>query len=240
MAEKKTSLGGEFTKGLIRENPVLVIMLGTCPTLAISTNLENSIGMGIAATIVLFFSNIVISMLRKVIPDKVRIPCFIVVIAAFVSIIQMFVKAFAPSLDAALGIYLPLIVVNCIILGRAEAFASKNNVLRSAIDGLGMGVGFTLALALMAIIREFFGSGNLTLKVLGHGTTLVDICHLATATFSPPSTRSPSCSSSWHPADSSSMVCSLPSRTALPARRVRASLTSTPATSARTQRAAWS
>ncbi|MEE1353676.1 MAG: electron transport complex subunit E [Acutalibacteraceae bacterium] len=178
MAEKKTSLGGEFTKGLIRENPVLVIMLGTCPTLAISTNLENSIGMGIAATIVLFFSNIVISMLRKVIPDKVRIPCFIVVIAAFVSIIQMFVKAFAPSLDAALGIYLPLIVVNCIILGRAEAFASKNNVLRSAIDGLGMGVGFTLALALMAIIREFFGSGNLTLKVLGHGTTLVDICHL--------------------------------------------------------------
>ena len=117
-------------------------------------------------------------MLRKVIPDKVRIPCFIVVIAAFVSIIQMFVKAFAPSLDAALGIYLPLIVVNCIILGRAEAFASKNNVLRSAIDGLGMGVGFTLALALMAIIREFFGSGNLTLKVLGHGTTLVDICHL--------------------------------------------------------------
>ena len=134
--------------------------------------------MGIAATIVLFFSNIVISMLRKVIPDKVRIPCFIVVIAAFVSIIQMFVKAFAPSLDAALGIYLPLIVVNCIILGRAEAFASKNNVLRSAIDGLGMGVGFTLALALMAIIREFFGSGNLTLKVLGHGTTLVDICHL--------------------------------------------------------------
>lgn len=178
MAEKKVSLGKEFTKGIIEQNPVLVIMLGTCPTLAISTNVENAIGMGIAATIVLFLSNMVISMLRKVIPDTVRIPCYIVVIAAFVSMIQMFVKAFSPSLDAALGIYLPLIVVNCIILGRAEAFANKNNVLRSGLDGLGMGVGFTLTLTVMAIIREFFGSGNLTLKVLGHGTTLSDICHL--------------------------------------------------------------
>lgn len=178
MAEKKVSLGKEFTKGIIEQNPVLVIMLGTCPTLAISTNVENAIGMGIAATIVLFLSNMVISMLRKVIPDTVRIPCYIVVIAAFVSMIQMFVKAFSPSLDAALGIYLPLIVVNCIILGRAEAFANKNNVLRSGLDGLGMGVGFTLTLTIMAIIREFFGSGNLTLKVLGHGTTLTDICHL--------------------------------------------------------------
>ncbi len=178
MAEGKVSLGKEFTKGLIKENPVLVILLGTCPTLAVTTTLENAIGMGIAATIVLFLSNIVISMLRKVIPDKVRIPSFIVVIAAFVSMIQMFVKAYAPSLDAALGIYLPLIVVNCVILGRAEAFASKNTVLRSAIDGLGMGVGFTIALALMAIIREFFGTGNITFKVMGYGTTLTDMFHL--------------------------------------------------------------
>lgn len=178
MAEEKRSLGQEFTKGLFKENPVLVILLGTCPTLAISTTIENAIGMGIAATIVLFFSNIVISMLRKVIPDKVRIPCYIVVIAAFVTIIQLFIKAYAPALDKALGIYLPLIVVNCIILGRAEAFASKNPVGRSALDGLGMGCGFTISLTLMAAIREFFGSGNLTLKVLGHGATLTDLCHL--------------------------------------------------------------
>lgn len=178
MADKKVSLGREFTKGLIRENPVFVILLGCCPTLAVTTTLENAIGMGIAATIVLFLSNIVISLLRKVIPDKVRIPAFIVVIAAFVSMIQLFVKAYAPALDKSLGIYLPLIVVNCIILGRAEAFASKNNVLRSAIDGLGMGVGFTIAMAAMAIVRELFGTGNLTLKVLGHGTTLTDLFHL--------------------------------------------------------------
>ena len=178
MEEKKTSLGRELTKGIIAENPVLRLILGTCPALAISTNLENSIGMGIAATIVLVLSNIVISTIRKFIPSKVRIPCYIVVIAAFVTMIQMAVKAFAPSLDAALGIYLPLIVVNCIILGRAEAFAGKNPVGRSALDGIGMGIGFTFALALMSILREFFGSGNLTLKVLGHGTTLVDILHL--------------------------------------------------------------
>lgn len=176
--KNKTSLGHEFTKGFFSENPVFRIVLGTCPTLAISTNLENSIGMGIAATIVLVMSNIVISALRKVIPDKVRIPCYIVIIAAFVSMIQMLVKAYAPALDAALGIYLPLIVVNCIILGRAEAFANKNPVLPSALDGLGMGIGFTFAISLMAIIREFFGTGNLTLKVLGYGTTLTDIFHL--------------------------------------------------------------
>lgn len=174
MAEKKT-LGQEFSKGLIKENPVLRLVLGTCPTLAVSTSIENAIGMGIAATIVLICSNIVISALRKVIPNKVRIPCYIVVIAAFVTMVQLIVKAFAPDLDAALGIYLPLIVVNCIILGRAEGFANKNGVLASAIDGVGMGVGFTIALTLMAAIREFFGSGNLTLKVLGHGTTLVDL-----------------------------------------------------------------
>ncbi len=169
MAEKKT-LGQEFTKGLVKENPVLRLVLGTCPTLAVTTSVENAIGMGIAATIVLICSNVVISALRKVIPSKVRIPCFIVIIAAFVTMVQLFVKAFAPALDASLGIFLPLIVVNCIILGRAEAFASKNAVVASAVDGVGMGIGFTIALVLMAAIREFFGSFNLTLKVLGFGT----------------------------------------------------------------------
>ncbi len=149
-----------FTKGIIKENPVLVLVLGTCPTLATSTSIINALGMGAAATIVLIFSNMVISALRKVIPDKVRIPCYIVLIAGLVTMVQMLVKAFAPALDEALGIYLPLIVVNCIILGRAEMFASKNKVLASAIDGLGMGVGFTLALFLMASIREIFGSGT--------------------------------------------------------------------------------
>jgi len=177
MAEKKT-LGQEFTKGLLKENPVLRLVLGTCPTLAVSTSIENAIGMGVAATMVLICSNIVISALRKVIPNKVRIPCYIVVIAAFVTMVQLLVKAFAPSLDEGLGIYLPLIVVNCIILGRAEGFANKNGVLASAVDGVGMGVGFTIALTLMAAIREFFGSGNLTLKVIGYGTTLKDIFHL--------------------------------------------------------------
>lgn len=174
MAEKK-SLGKEFTKGLVAENPVLRLVLGTCPTLAVSTSVENALGMGIAATIVLVCSNIVISALRKVIPSKVRIPCYVVIIAAFVTIVQLLVKAFAPALDASLGIFLPLIVVNCIILGRAEAFANKNPVLPAAVDGVGMGIGFTFALALMAAIREFFGSGNLTLKVLGFGTTLNNI-----------------------------------------------------------------
>lgn len=171
MAEKK-SLGKEFSKGLIKENPTLRLVLGTCPTLAVSTSIENALGMGIAATLVLICSNAVIAALRKVIPSKVRIPCFIVIIAAFVTIIQMFVKAFAPALDESLGIYLPLIVVNCIILGRAEAYASKNPVLPSIVDGCGMGVGFTIALTLMATIREFFGSGSLTLKLLGHGVKL--------------------------------------------------------------------
>ncbi|MBQ1380459.1 MAG: electron transport complex subunit E [Ruminococcus sp.] len=149
-----------FTKGIIKENPVLVLVLGTCPTLATSTNVTSALGMGAAATVVLLCSNIVISALRKVIPDKVRIPCYIVLIAGFVTMVQMLVKAFAPALDQSLGIYLPLIVVNCIILGRAEMFANKNKVLDSAIDALGMGAGFTLALGLMATIREVFGSGT--------------------------------------------------------------------------------
>ena len=149
-----------FSKGIIKENPVLVLVLGTCPTLATSTNVMSALGMGAATTAVLLCSNIVISALRKVIPDKVRIPCFIVLIAGFVTMVQMLVKAFAPALDQALGIYLPLIVVNCIILGRAEMFAQKNKVFDSAIDGLGMGVGFTLTLVLMGTIREVFGSGT--------------------------------------------------------------------------------
>ena len=147
-------------KGLIKENPVFVLVLGTCPTLAISTSVTAAFGMGIAATAVLILSNMAISALRKVIPDQVRIPCYITVIAGFVSVVQMLVKAFVPALDSALGVYLPLIVVNCIILGRAEMFASKNGVFDSALDGLGMGIGFTITLTLMGTIREILGSGT--------------------------------------------------------------------------------
>ena len=150
-----------LTKGIVKENPVLRLVLGTCPTLAITTAAINGIGMGVAATLVLIGSNVVISLLRNVIPDKVRIPAFITIIATFVSIIQMLVKAFLPSIDAALGIFLPLIVVNCIILARAEMFASKNPVLPSILDAIGMGIGFTAALTLMGMIRELLGAGTL-------------------------------------------------------------------------------
>ena len=153
MADKKP-LYKEFTKGLIKENPVLRLVLGTCPTLATTTSLESAIGMGLSAALVLVCSNIVISLLRKVIPQKVRIPCYIVVIAGFVTIVQMLVKAFLPALDEQLGVYLPLIVVNCIILGRADAFAGKNGVVASALDGLGMGVGFTAALICLILVPE--------------------------------------------------------------------------------------
>ncbi len=142
----KPSYLATLTNGIIKENPVLVLILGTCPTLAVTTMAINGLGMGLAATVVLICSNIVISLLKKVIPDTVRIPCYIVVIAAFVTIVQFLVKAYAPALDSALGVFLPLIVVNCIILGRAEMFANKNDVISSALDGLGMGIGFTLAL----------------------------------------------------------------------------------------------
>ncbi len=158
MAEKKLSV---LTKGIIKENPTLRLVLGTCPTLAITTAAINGIGMGVAATLVLIGSNAVISLLRNIIPDKVRIPAFITIIAAFVSIIQMLVKAFLPSIDAALGIYLPLIVVNCIILARAEMFASKNPVIPSILDAIGMGIGFTAALTLMGMIRELIGVGTI-------------------------------------------------------------------------------
>ena len=158
MAEKK-SLGRELTKGFIDENPVLRLVLGTCPTLAVSTGVESAIGMGLAASIVLICSNVAVSALRKVIPSKVRIPAYIVVIASFVTIVQMLVKAFVPALDTALGAFLPLIVVNCIILGRAEMYARKNTVINSVIDGAGMGIGFLVALVAMATIREVLGAG---------------------------------------------------------------------------------
>ena len=150
-----------FFKGIIKENPTFRLVLGTCPTLAITTAAVNGIGMGVAATLVLIGSNVAISLLRNVIPDKVRIPSFITIIAAFVTVVQMLVKAFLPAIDASLGIYMPLIVVNCIILARAEMFASKNKVLPSILDALGMGVGFTAALTLMGIIREVLGAGTL-------------------------------------------------------------------------------
>lgn len=147
-------------KGIIKENPVLVLVLGTCPTLAVTTSVPNALGMGVAATAVLLCSNIAISALRKVIPDKVRIPAYIVLIAGFVTIIEMLMHAFVPDLYESLGVFLSLIVVNCIILGRAEMYASKNKVVDSAIDAVGMGIGFTLALFLMASLREIFGAGT--------------------------------------------------------------------------------
>ena len=159
MAENKSKLS-IVTNGLLKENPTLRLVLGTCPTLAVTTAVSNALGMGAAATVVLSCSNFVISALRKVIPDKVHLPCYITIIATFVTLVQMIVKAYAPALDTALGVYLPLIVVNCIILGRAEMFACKNNVVDSALDGLGMGLGFTLALTLMATVREILGSGT--------------------------------------------------------------------------------
>ena len=149
-----------LTNGILNENPVLRLVLGTCPTLAVTTMASNGIGMGLAATFVLLCSNIVISALRKIIPDQVRIPCYITVIAGFVSVVQMVVKAYVPDLDKALGVYLPLIVVNCIILGRAEMFASKNSIVDSALDGIGMGIGFTITLTIMGSIREIIGSGT--------------------------------------------------------------------------------
>ena len=150
-----------LTNGIIKENPILVLILGTCPFLAVTTQASNAIGMGAAVTFVLLCSNMMISLLRKVISDKVRIPCYIVVIASFVTLVQMIVKAFVPALDAALGLYLPLIVVNCIILARAESFASKSKPLAAAVDGICQGIGYTLVLLVMSAIRELLGSGTL-------------------------------------------------------------------------------
>lgn len=146
--------------GILKENPAFVLVLGTCPTLATTTSAKTGVGMGVAAMAVLVCSNLAISLIRNIVPKKVRIPAYVIVIATFVTIVSMLLKAFAPELDAALGIFLPLIVVNCIILARAEAFASKNNPWHSIVDGLGMGVGFVLALFCMGSIREILGAGS--------------------------------------------------------------------------------
>ncbi|HOE61484.1 MAG TPA: electron transport complex subunit E [Kiritimatiellia bacterium] len=151
-----------LTRGIIRENPTFRLVLGMCPTLAVTTSLENALGMGLAATFVLVCSNMVISSLRKLIPAAVRIPCYIVIIAAFVTMVDLLMQAYTYALWEKLGIFIPLIVVNCIILGRAEAFASKNGVLNSAADGIGMGIGFTIALSVIATLREFIGNGSVT------------------------------------------------------------------------------
>ncbi len=158
--EKKSSLK-VFLNGLIKENPTFVQLLGMCPTLAVTTTLKNGLGMGLSATVVLAMSNMLISLLRKIIPDKVRIAAYIVIIAAFVTMVEMCLNAYLPDLATQLGIFIPLIVVNCIILARAEAFASKNTVGKSIMDGLGMGLGFTGALCIISAVREFFGAGTI-------------------------------------------------------------------------------
>jgi electron transport complex protein RnfE len=165
---KKQGIFAQLADGIVAQNPILVQLLGTCPTLATSTSVKNGLGMGIAATAVLICSNMAISMLRKVIPEKVRIACYIVIVAGFVTCVDLLLQAFVPALSKSLGVFIPLIVVNCIILARAEAFANKNNVWRSAIDGLGMGLGFTFALVILGTFREVIGNGT------WYGMTLVD------------------------------------------------------------------
>ena len=154
------SVWKNFIKGIIKENPVLVLLLGTCPTLAMTDSVSKAFGMGVAATVVLICSNMAISALRNVIPDKVRIPCYIVLIAGFVTVVEMVMHAYLPDLYEAMGVFLSLIVVNCILLGRAEMYASKNRVFDSAVDAVGMGIGFTLALLCMSTVREIFGAGS--------------------------------------------------------------------------------
>lgn len=163
-----------FSEGLIRSNPVFVLILGTCPTLAVTTTAINGIGMGAATTFVLVCSNVLIAALKNVIPDKVRIAAFIVIIATFVTITDMVMKAFTPELYSSLGIFIPLIVVNCIILGRAEAFAQKNRVIPSLLDGLGMGIGFMLAITILASIRELLGNGSIfDIKLVGDNVSTI-------------------------------------------------------------------
>jgi len=156
----------DFTKGIVQENPVLVLALGLCPVLAVSNSLKNAVGMGLAATFVLFCSNFLVSTLKGLIPSKIRIPCYIVVIASFVVLVELYLGAYQPALNESLGLFVPLIVVNCIILGRAEAFASRNGILSSLLDALGMGLGFTLALVATATVREALGNGTLWGKTL--------------------------------------------------------------------------
>lgn len=159
----------EFTKGIIKENPIFILMLGLCPTLAVSNSVINGVGMGVATMFVLLGSNIIVSLLKNFIPDKIRIPAYIVVIATFVTIVDYTINAYAPTLHKELGIFIPLIVVNCIILGRAEAFANKNSLGKSILDALGMGIGFTFSLVLIALIREVLGAGTITLKIQDYG-----------------------------------------------------------------------
>jgi electron transport complex protein RnfE len=151
----------ELKRGVISENPILILALGLCPSLAVSTSVKNGLGMGVAATLVLMCSNVIISVVKNWIPDKVRIPCYIVIIAAFVSILHLLIKVYTPALDSQLGIFIPLIAVNCIILGRAEAFASKSNPVSSLVDGFVMGLGFTVSLLILSVIREFLGSNKI-------------------------------------------------------------------------------
>ncbi len=173
-----------FTNGLLKENPTFVMVLGTCPTLAVTTSAFNGIGMGLATTFVLTSSNLLISLLRNLIPDKVRIPSFIVIIATFVTIVDLVMKAFLPDLYQALGIFIPLIVVNCIIMGRAEAFAQKNTPVPAILDGLGMGVGFTVALTLLASIREILGNGSIfNMKLVSESASTILIFILAPGAF---------------------------------------------------------
>ena len=173
-----------ITNGIIKENPVLVLLIGTCPTLATSSSASNGLGMGLSTTAVLIAANVVISLLRKVIPDKVRIPCDIEVIAGFVTVVQFLLEAYVPALYKSLGLFIPLIVVNCIILGRAEAFANKNTVFDSALDGIGMGLGFTLTLTVMGTIRELLGAGTwFGMTVFGSWFTPIGFFNLAPGGF---------------------------------------------------------
>jgi Na+-translocating ferredoxin:NAD+ oxidoreductase subunit E len=173
-----------FTKGFFKENPILVLLLGACPTLAVTSSAINGLGMGLATTFVLFMSNVFISMIKNFVPDKVRIPAFIVVIASFVTIVDLLMQGYTPALSKQLGIFIPLIVVNCIVLGRAEAFAAKNNVFSSMIDGLGMGLGFTMALVILGGIREILGAGSLFgYKFIAEGADGVLVFILAPGAF---------------------------------------------------------
>lgn len=180
----KQSSWKTFLNGLLTENPTFVLLLGMCPTLAVTTGVTNAIGMGLSTTAVLICSNMVISLLRNFIPNKIRIASYIVIIAGFVTIVQMLMNAYVPALAGSLGIYIPLIVVNCIILGRAEAFASKNSVGHSAMDGLGMGLGFTCALILISAVREILGAGTFAgIPLFGDGFQPVSIMILPPGAF---------------------------------------------------------
>ena len=192
---KKNNTLKPFINGLIDENPTFVLMLGMCPTLAVTTSAVNGLGMGLTTTVVLTLSNIIISALRRIIPDKVRIPAFIVIIASFVTIVGQFLEAYLPALNSALGMFIPLIVVNCIILGRAESYASKNPIMASCFDGLGMGLGFTVGLTCIGIVREVLGSGaifgytvipavaNIAIFVMAPGAFFVSITCMLFSSF---------------------------------------------------------